>query len=150
VAIPCKRKPVAFRSKTGAVSFMASSPGCPKSPPSSAQLTIWERFSDAAKECARSEPRMPVVERAQKCVGPRLREQAPAHTPLRKKATSPKGLDLSRYMIPSLTGCEQKAQERAAEFCQRFTYNADEPELAGALCLRRVRRIFATKGCSRG
>lgn len=164
---PCKqRRSVSFRSKRGTVAFMAARPGCPKPEPTDAQLELWERFGDASKTCARLEPAMPVVERAKKCVGPRLRRKAaptpviefeeprrPSAPPPPRLLTSPTlrnpaDLRLEAFRSSKLTGaCEVKAQDLAEKFCQRFAYNADLPGLAGPRCFNDVREVFLKEAC---
>ena len=164
---PCnQRRPVSFRSKKGPVSFTAAGPGCPQPDPTDAQLDARERFADAAKTCARLEPETPILERAKKCVGPRLRRKAapapvleleeprrPTAPPPVRTLTSPKlkgpaDLRLEAFRSQKLAGaCAVKAQELAEKFCQRFTYNADLPGLAGPRCFNDVREVFLKEAC---
>lgn len=154
----CRRKSVSFQTKRGEVAFdAAATRGCPKPPATAKQKKVREVFAEAARACA--EPGKNPAKTAGTCMPPRLtasRSAAPAPRSaptvkgVRGRLKEPELLDLSAYRLKNLTGCKVNAQKRAEEFCKRFSYVSDAPELAGAACFAKVRRVFANVGCANG
>jgi hypothetical protein len=154
----CSRKGVSFDTKKGTVAFdAAATRGCPKPPATAKQKKVRAEFGEAARACA--EPGKNPAKTAGTCMPAHLKaargeapasRRAPKVAAVRGRLKAPEQLDLSAYRIKSLTGCKVEAQKRAEEFCKRFSYVSDAPELAGATCFAKVRRVFADVGCANG